>query len=273
VAVDILEARPTDLNERLRMEQTTNRTNGDVLLNGSTTAERLAREGALEQHGPMPNLANVRDEMKRDGQRIAIFIDTKGIIVNTNLVSAGEAPKSWMDLTDPKWKGKILSDDMRVTGSGQVMFFATYDLYGREYHDKLAKQALTFGRDLKQDALRLARGEYAIYIPVAMADVAGMKGLPVRGVIPSEGVGYVALEASVIKGAPHPNAARLFLNFLIDRDSQMAYARAGLQPGVKGVTDSAPESVRDVLNAKLLGTTAIDRVDEMQRIASEVYGK
>ena len=131
--------------------------------------------------------------------------------LNDRLVPPGEEPKSWRDLTDPKWKGKILSDDMRAVGGGYVAFFVTQEKLGKAYHEVLATQSIQFTREMREAGRRVARGEMAIYMPFMLSDIQNLKGLPVRAVVLAEGAPYVLYATALIKGAPHPNAARAFL--------------------------------------------------------------
>ncbi len=75
-----------------------------------------------------------------------------------------------------------------------------------------------------------------------------------------------------LKQAPHPNAARLLLNFFLDPQAQLLYARSGRGVAVKGILEQAPADIRSALGAKLLGTTDPDREAEFFKFASEIYG-
>ena len=124
-----------------------------------------------------------------------------GILVNTRLVKPEDEPKSWEDLNDPKWKGKILSDDMRPLGSGNTMFAILQKKLGAAFNEKLAEQKPVFSRDLRNDARRVARGEYPIYVPQIFAFASDLKGLPVKVVIPKEGAPYAMMEFAMLKNA------------------------------------------------------------------------
>jgi len=80
----------------------------------------IARQGLLADHGPLPNLNKLSFSLGRRGS--AGLQHAYAICINTTLVPPGQEPKSWMDLTDPKWKGKILSDEMTQAGGGQTWF-------------------------------------------------------------------------------------------------------------------------------------------------------
>ena len=74
------------------------------------------------------------------------------LLVNRNLVKPADEPKSWKDILDPKWTGKILSDDYRALGGGAVFFVVMHDTFGKEFHEKLAAQKPVFSRDIAATA-------------------------------------------------------------------------------------------------------------------------
>ncbi len=271
IPVEILEARASELRERIRTEQAAGRAIGDVSHNGSTTTTLQQREGTFQPYGELPALAGLMPQFKADGTRIPIFAIVYGILVNTRQVPAGTEPRSWKDLADPKWKGKILSDDMRALGGGSVLYFVTTDAYGRGFHEELSKNALVFSRDISDSERRVARGEYPIWVPFAFSNFAQLRGLPVKAVVPAEGATYVNYEIAMLKNAPHPNAARLLMNFFLEKEAQGIYANGGYVPTVQGVSLSAPPQIRELIEVKLMGTTNPDRQNEMLNTAKEIY--
>ena len=107
-----------------------------------------------------------------------------GILINTNLVKAADEPKSWADVADPKWKGKILADDTRAAGGGYLWYFVTYGALGEEFHHKVAANGPIFTRDQRESQRRIARGEFALYLPLTLPDSLALKGLPVKAIMP-----------------------------------------------------------------------------------------
>ncbi len=75
------------------------------------------------------------------------------------MVKPEEMPKSWGDLANPRWKGRILSDDTRAIGGGYLYFFVTFfnQAFGEKYHQAMAQQALSFTRNQREAQRRVAR--------------------------------------------------------------------------------------------------------------------
>ncbi len=264
IVVDTLEARASELLERVRTEQASGRSLGDVSYNGSTATERQMIDSVFIPHGALPGASRLRAPFTGDGTRLPAFVIHFGILVNTELVKPQDEPRSWKDLHDPKWKGQILADDVHPVGSGSLFFQATYGKLGREFHEKLAAQDLQFTRDPRGSQRRVARGEYPIFLPSSLAAMKELEGLPLKTVVPAEGAIYVLYQAAVFKNAPHSNAARLFMDFLLGDEAQAIYADDGYGPVVEAAR-------RKTARPALLGTSELRTMAEMAQFAREIY--
>ena len=166
-----------------------------------------------------------------EGEHIFVYIanpSSSGLYYNTSLVNPKEF-KSYWDLLNPKWKGKIVSQDPTGTGIGATLvFYYNNPEIGPDFIKRFfGTMDVTYGRDRRQISDWLASGKYAICLGCRDAPKAKMQGLPVEefesgawkeGVHISTGGGSMSL----VKGAPHPNAARVFINWFLSRKGQMA---------------------------------------------------
>src|SRR5262250_1836838 len=134
---------------------------------------------------------------------------------NTNMVKAEEAPKSYADLLDPKWTGKIVKAHPGYSGT---IMTATYQLardLGWEYFEKLAAQGVMQLQSSADPPKKLALGERAVQADGNEYNIFQIKesGGPVEPIYATEGTPLVIGPNGVFKGAPNPNAAKLFQAF------------------------------------------------------------
>jgi len=275
IQVNYLAARGSEIRERVRAEQAAGRYLGDVLHHAlATTSTWAVEEKAIQPNGGLPNAAKLKASLKRwasDPYQTPIFTINYGFLVNTRLVKPEDEPRRWTDVLDPKWKGKIIADDPRASGGGAVMFRLTYDKFGREFHEKLAAQSPVFGRDYSVSARRVAQGEFPLYLPYILSDYSNVRGLPVKYIVPEEGVTYGSYAAPILKNAPHPNAARLLADFYLSDEVQTIYAKEGHGIVIDGIQEKMPASVEAVMNAKPLAPEDFKRIDEMYDLAKQIY--
>jgi iron(III) transport system substrate-binding protein len=148
--------------------------------------------------------------------------------INTNLVKVNELQSYW-DLLQPKWKRKIVSQDLRV-GSARNQMYAIYirkDL-GPDYLKRLyGEMDVTLSRSLPQIADWVAGGKFAIAIGGVDCDDMAEKGLPVVP-IHLEGIAAVGAgtdPAAFLASSPHSNAAKVFLNWILSREGQTQFQK------------------------------------------------
>ncbi len=271
ITVELLEARASEVRERVRVEQSAGRFLGDIHHNGSTTTWLMQRDGNLQPRGELPNVRNIEPPYEADDIRIPAEVISYCLLINRNMVKPADEPKAWKDILDPRWAGKILSDDYRALGGGAVFFVVMQNAFGQEFHEKLAAQKPVFSRDIANSERRTARGEFPLYIPFSLQDLNNLKGLPIKAIVPAEGRPYVRFDLSVLKNAPHPNAARVFMNHYLEIDSQLVFANAGYNPVVKGVVEKTLEEIRPLLATRAMGTTTPEKQDEMLALAKQIY--
>ena len=274
IRVNVLELRATELRERIRAERIGNNATADVMHTSANQTRQISNEDkTVDKIGPLPNNNRMRKDLEESwvdrDYNIPTFLLNYAILVNSNLVK--EPITSWNDLLDPKWKGKILSDDFRAIGGGSSYFSVTYEKFGRAFHEKLAAQDVSFTRDMREAERRVARGEYAIYLPWLLNYLPSLKGLPVKAAIPKEGVVYLPYASSILTKAPHPNAARVLIDFMLSDEGQTIYASEGLLPTAEVFTGKLPADYAPLANIKLLGVSKLELTDPMVAEAKALY--
>jgi iron(III) transport system substrate-binding protein len=269
ITVNLLDLRASEIRERVRIEQVGNRSIGDVIQLSPATFFDMKADGSVDKLPAVPNEKNLDPAFPRDEYSIPSEIFGFGILVNTRLVPPQDEPKSWQDLLNPKWTGKILADDVRTPGGGEVFFEATLDKFGEEFHRGLSKQKVVFTREIGGSERRVAMGEYPLRLPQHLINMPNLKGLPVKFIAPSEGLTYIQFNSGILRGAPHPNAALLLINHYLEAESQTAIADAGLAPVVAGI--KAKSGSPDLQSIKLMGTSQPGRLEKMLALAKQIY--
>lgn len=219
--------------------------------NPGTTTTTLVPNGVLEDIRPSLILPEVTDPAKwwrgqldfADGSgKYNVVFSTNvmtHVAVNPQGVKKGEI-RSYTDLLNPKWKGKIAMYDPMILGpgSGTLSFFYVHPGLGKDFLRKLfTEQGLILSRDNRQLLEWLARGNYQIAIAPSELHATELKskGLPIELVHAEEmkeggllNAGFGSL--SLINRAPHPNAARVYINWLLSREGQMDWIKASGYP-------------------------------------------
>ena len=274
IKVETFQTRGPEMRERVRIEQMTGRMLGDIQHHAMTTTSIAAdKDDNIETNLKLASAARLKPEFaaRVENRQVPIFTINYGFLVNSDQVKPGEEPRSWQDLLDPRWRGRILCDDPRATGGGRVMFHMTMDKFGRQFHERLAAQKPVFSRDYGEAGRRLARGEFAIYIPLIFSQFGPLRGLPVRAIIPEEGVTYTSYSVSILRGARHPNAARLMTEFYLSDEAQGIYANTGHGAVVNDLkVDLLPE-MRPFAHLKPLIDEDFTRIESYLALAKEIY--
>jgi len=261
--------RSAELRERLRTEHTSGRAVADVVMSGNTF--RSFSPEFLQKHPPLPNAAKLKAPAKDDGLYIQTYILPFGLLVNTSLVKPEDEPKSWKDLTDPKWKGKLLGDDPRAQGGGNVTFWVLQEKLGRDYLEAMGKQGMVYTTDPSNSERRIAQGEFPLYVAFVLGNIAKLQGLPVKPIVPVEGAPYNDGVATIMAGARHPNAARLYLDFLMSDEAQDLILSDGLGSVTGRPSDPLPPSSKFIASINLMGNADPAKQSESLRLMGEVF--
>jgi iron(III) transport system substrate-binding protein len=179
------------------------------------------------------------------------------IYYNTNLFSP-EGISSFWDFLNPRWKGKIEVGDIREGGSGNaaVRFFYYHRRLGPEYIKRLyGEMDVTLFRDARQPVDWLATGKFALCFFCVSSQIGRAKkqGLPIDTFdrLLKEGAALAGQSGTVglMADGPHPNAAKVFLNWLLSREGQATMQRAYVKAGVGASNSLRTDISKDVVPA------------------------
>jgi len=267
--------RGNEFPQRIRTEQIAGRFNGDVTVNGHTSLIRHAMDGNLQPFGDFPNLRRLVPGVLPGKLSAPAFFASWGILVNTRLVKPGQEPKSWLDLLDPRWRGKIILDDPRVPSAGSSRFASMRLNFGANYELRMRAQKPVITMDTGARR-RLLLGEFAMMIDgykFWLDDQKRGGRLPLKLVVPREGIISARFDSGMLRNAPHPNAARLFMAFLLSPEVQLMMASRGTMPATVGIAERMPPAVRGLFSAPRLKIPPFDPTDTVLRQAQQVYGR
>jgi len=235
--------RGRDTREKIIAEQAARRVVADIVSAGPDSTTELDQQGFLEAYRS-PQLQFVRPDFLDPRDILAPRnVNVYGITINTRLIGPSDEPRRWADLTDPRYKGKLAMQDPRGSGGGMTVFTALLKVHGEEFLQKLAQQNIFMGTQTAQIRTELVRGEHAILLTDTAENVFKTvgEGAPLKFIRPEEGVAVTPISVTVVKNAPHPNAAKLFVDWILSEEGQAAVAEGGSTPVRSGVPVKSPE--------------------------------
>jgi iron(III) transport system substrate-binding protein len=263
IKVNLVPASAAQIQQRILAERRAGKFLADVVRLGGGTSTSLYKAKALDPIGPALILSEVKDASKwLDGKHHYNDIDNQYVFVyaafplhllgyNQKLVDPKTLTSYW-DLLDPKWKGKITIKDPKEPGGGSPLLFLYHNpQLGPEYLKKLFSVAgLTLVRDDRQQTDWLAAGKFPITLTSKATEVeeAKSQGLPVdvldAHAFKQDGVGLEAggTMLAFANRAPHPNAAKVLINWFLSREGQMAIQKTGANdPGQNSLREDIPK--------------------------------
>ncbi len=242
VEMEFMSAKGAQLAEKIATERRAGLYIPDIYIGGPTTVlDMLKPQGFLDPIEPLLLLPEVKDARYWVGNKIN-FLDKDRLLLayvasieaplgyNTDLVKTGEL-KSYKDLLSPRWKGKLSMNDPTVSGTGAEWYtIVRTKTMGIDFMRELAKQEPVIIRDLRLQAEWLAKGKYPILIGPHDATFTEFKdaGAPITAFVPEEGawIKTGGGNISLMNRGSHPNATRLFVNWLLSKEGGLLWQKA-----------------------------------------------
>jgi iron(III) transport system substrate-binding protein len=296
IQVEFLGLSGRELAPRVATERAAGQYRWDVYVHGTTTAiQNLLPLGAFDPIEPALILPDVKDpktwrggalEFADSGRMVLVMTPFQRgtLFVNPNLVRPEEF-RSYKDLLDPKWKDRIVMDDPRNAGPGEATFkfFYLHPELGPEFIRALARQEPVIMKDYQQETDAIGQGRYPILLGTAdfVVEARIKQGIPIAIVDPSklrEGSDVSPANGNValFNRAPHPNAAKLYINWLLSPEAQTEFSR---EMGYLSGRLDVPADHLPAWRAPLPGAVksydepAMAATEPMVRVVNEAFGR
>lgn len=257
--------------QRLIAEQDAGRVNGDIIhVSDPATINDLKKAGRLLPYQSPEYAAYDPKYVDKDFTWFVARGHFLNIAYNPAEVPDDQAPKSFKDLADPRFKGKVGIMDVRLAGGAYYWQYAGWKLYGPQYFADMAKNDPKFypGHGPIND--RVITGELAAGVDLNyLTDQAITEnGAPIKAVYPAEGAPMIWSPVGIVRDAPHPNAAKVMMDYLASAEGQKIFNGQysySLRP------DVAPqEGMTPLKDIKVMETPLDDMIANQGQIQADI---
>lgn len=254
IRVDLIGGRGSSHFERLRTEKRMGQMVGDIVQSNTPHLLNMKETGYLERVAELPVLRDKSlwevDPFANDPDGYVASYQAQWItpLINPRLVPKDREPKSLKDLLKPEWKGKILSMNP-IVSTGAYNYYVPFISRGAidwSYVENMGKQDLVWTQGTADTPRLVAKGDF----PIAAFSWSGenarvlSEGAPLKAVSIEEGDPYTLSALGLVAGAPHMNAAKVFLNWIFSKEgAEVILQKTGykIDSLVKGVSPGTPE--------------------------------
>ena len=278
IKVNVVRAASQIMFQRLEQDLSQRAGNADVFSSVDIgNFVTLKKNGSLAAYTPenAKDLLTIFQNLDPDGYFHATVASVIAIDYNSEKVKPEDAPKSWTDLLDPKWANKIALGHPAYSGFAGNWAAQMFKLYGKQYFERIEKLQPMVSRSLLDATNLLSSGERLVTAsPIAPILEFKDRGNPLAIQYPTDGAILVSTPSAILKNAPHPNAARLFMEFLLGPEFNVILAQAHyetMRPDVKPLPGA--KSVADV---KVIRPTLEDSTNGIPAVAElwrNVFGQ
>lgn len=260
-----------DLLTKILVEANTGVFKADAIEAVSIEGHILKKRGLLEKYVSPEAAAYPADMKDPDGTWTSFFINTHVLVYNTNMVKKDEVPRTYEEIINPKWKGKVAIRDDDFPTFGMML-----RLMGKEKGLNFMRRLAAQGIELRSGSTLAIQDISAGAVPLGMnlygtrVEELKKKGAPIDW-RPMEFV-IVSIEpVSIAAKAPNPNAARLFTDFLLSKEAQAMMRDRSRIPSRPDVPPDPPQLTQGLK----LTATDLSMADEAEQISKdyrEIFG-
>lgn len=231
VKVDIVTGRGAEFLERLKTERRMGKIVADFTEGSSVNVMNIKVEGlTLSGMDGLPALKELEafrvspfNLDPADKQVAGYNISVHAPYVNVNMVKPGDEPKRWRDLLDPKWKGKMMLSDPKLSTNAYLLFVPLLreKVVDEEYLKALYKQDLQWTVGTVDELGKIGKGQIPLSVRISdtVAAPFALEGAPIQAIDMEDGITVGFTVVAMLNG-PHPNASKLFTNWLFTREGQ-----------------------------------------------------
>ncbi len=251
-----------ELAARVKAEAAAGRIQADVILGGPMIYhEDLKKMGLLYRwDSPPENARNISSiYIDPDLHWFGFYLGAIGIAVNTEALKKLNLsePQGWEDLASPRYKGYIAIADPRTSGTSFTILVTLLSLYGEDrgwdYAKKIWGNAGTITKAGAAPAQLVGTGEYPIGIAFGHDILKVVQaGYPVKLIYPREGTGWEIGPVSILKNAPHLEAAKIFVNWMLGKKAGQLHTDISLRLSTRGDV-APPPGTPPLSDIKILG--------------------
>jgi iron(III) transport system substrate-binding protein len=267
IKTELLRLGGRELLTKILIEANTRVFRADVIEAVGIDGQILKKRGLLEKYISPEASAYPASVKDRDGTWTSFFINTHVLVYNTNLVKKEDVPRTYEDLINPKWKGKIVIRDDDFPTFGMMLRVMGKDK-GLNFMRRLAAQGVELRsgstlaiQDISAGAVPLGMNLYGTRVEELKKKRAPVDWIPMEFVL-------VSIEPlSVAAKAPNPNAARLFVDFLLSKEGQGLMRDRSRIPSRPDVPPDPPQLTQGLK----LTPTDLSMVEDAGQIARDYY--
>ena len=230
IKVELLRTGGQNVIRRFQQEADAGRIAVDVItMSDMSAANAMTRKGLFVPFRPVDFDKVIAGAKDRDGNYIAQRLTLVGLLARTDKVAAADVPKAWTDLTDPKYKGKLVMADPSFTAIQLVVVATLSQKLGWQFYEGLRKNDVMIVQSHEAIFDMMKRGERLVAAEASDPRIYTGGEMPSNLVnnIPKQGAIQVPSPTAIVKGSPHPNAAKLFAQFNLRPELQRKFTAEG----------------------------------------------